>query len=232
MRFNGLTESFNCAFEGLIHTFRTQRNMKIHFVIAFTILLVSLFFDVTRIELIILFFSICFVIAMELVNTAVEVVTDMISKEYRYRAKIAKNVAAAAVLMAAVNSVVVGYFIFLDEIRSWSFNFINHIQGNPTHIIFIDLGLIIIIIIALKASRGRGTPLEGGMPSGHSAVSFAIATTVIVLTMNIVISTLVVLLALLVVQSRLQSRTHSFLEVFAGALIGIVITLTLLLFIY
>ncbi|MDI3547714.1 MAG: diacylglycerol kinase [Halanaerobiales bacterium] len=224
MQVHSLIDSFNYALEGLIHTFKTQRNMKIHFTIAFLVLFGSLFLDISRLELILLFASIAFVIAMELVNTAIEVVIDMISKEYRYQARIAKNIAAAAVLMAAVNAVVTGYLIFLDEIRSLGLNLLLEIKKEPAHLTFINLGLLVIIIIALKAKDGGGTPLQGGMPSGHSAISFSIATIIVFLTRDIVVATLVFLLALMVVQSRLQSKTHNLLEVLTGALIGILLT--------
>lgn len=224
MQVHSLIDSFNYALEGLIHAFKTQRNMKIHFTIAFLVLFGSLFLDISRLELILLFASIAFVIAMELVNTAIEVVIDMISKEYRCQARIAKNIAAAAVLMAAVNAVVTGYLIFLDEIRSLGLNLLLEIKKEPAHLTFINLGLLVIIIIALKAKDGGGTPLQGGMPSGHSAISFSIATIIVFLTRDIVVATLVFFLALMVVQSRLQSKTHNLLEVLTGALIGILLT--------
>lgn len=230
MKFEGLSDSFNYAVEGLVHTLRTQRNMKIHFIIAFLVLLSSLFVDISKMDLIMIFFSITLVIAMELINTAVEVVIDMITVEYRFRAKIAKNISAGAVLMASINALIVAYFIFVDKIQTFSFSLITKLGHAPIYLIFVNLGLLIIIIIAIKAKKGHGTPLEGGMPSGHSAVAFSIATMMVFLTKNIVETTLVIILAILVAQSRLQSKTHSLLEVLAGALIGILFTLTFFLF--
>ncbi|QTL97971.1 phosphatase PAP2 family protein [Iocasia frigidifontis] len=227
MQFHSLSDSFNYAFEGLIHAFRTQRNMKIHFIVAFIVLFGSLFFEIGKIQLVLLFTVISFVIAMELINTAIEVVIDMISQQYSLRAKIAKNVAAAGVFMAAINAVIVGYLIFIDDLRSLSFSLINDIQQETAHLSFISLGLLVIIIIALKAVGESGTPLQGGMPSGHSAISFLIATIIVFLTMDIVIASLVFLLALLVVQSRLQSRTHTMLEVVIGAVIGILLAIVI-----
>lgn len=227
MQFHSLSDSFNYAFEGLIHAFRTQRNMKIHFIVSFIVLFGSLFFEIGKMQLILLFTVISFVIAMELINTAIEVVIDMISQQYSLRAKIAKNVAAAAVFMAAINAVIVGYLIFIDDLRALSFSLINDIQQETAHLSFISLGLLVIIIIALKAVGESGTPLQGGMPSGHSAIAFLIATIIVFLTMDIVIATLVFLLALLVVQSRLQSRTHTMSEVVIGAVIGILLAIVI-----
>ncbi len=227
MQIHKLTNSFNNAIEGLIHAFRTQRNMKIHFTIAFLVMLASLFTDVSSRELILLFFAISFVIAMELINTSIEIVIDLVSQEYRLQARIAKNIAAAAVLMASINAIVLGYFIFLDEIRSLGLNIIDNIRQDPSHVIFINLGLLVIIIITIKAKQGKGTPLQGGMPSGHSAISFAITTIIMFLSMDILITVLVLVMALIVVQSRLESATHNLLEVFTGALIGILLTVIL-----
>src|SRR5262249_17911566 len=67
-----ILESFNVAFEGIIHVLRTQRNMRIHFLIAVGVLIAALAFDVSKIELIVLLLSIAFVLITEMINTAVE----------------------------------------------------------------------------------------------------------------------------------------------------------------
>ncbi|MEJ6952021.1 diacylglycerol kinase [Natronospora cellulosivora (SeqCode)] len=231
MHFDRLLDSFNYALAGLVHTFKTQRNMKIHFTISFLVLLASLFVEITKTELIIIFFAISLVIALELINTAIEVIIDMIAEEYRYRAKITKNIAASAVLIASMNAIIVAYLIFLDDIRTLSIELISQIKQEPIHFIFINLALLFIVIVVLKAKKGHGTPLEGGMPSGHSALSFSILTLVIYFTEDMIVISLVFFLALLVAQSRLQSRAHNFLEIMAGALIGIIFTMLILLII-
>ncbi len=218
-------DSFNYALEGLVHTLKTQKNMKIHFAMAFLALIAGLFLNISRIELIMLFLSIVFVIAMELINTSVEVIVNMISEQYSYQARIAKNIAAGAVFMAAINAVIVGYLIFFDKLFSFSLKMIDNIQRQPSHLIFINIALLFILVITFKAWADRGTPLEGGMPSGHSAIAFSLVTIVILLTRDILISTLVLLLALLVAQSRIQADTHNFLEVFIGALLGVLLTI-------
>jgi diacylglycerol kinase (ATP) len=82
--------------------------------------------------------------------------------------------------------------------------------------------LTILLVIATKALTGRGRPLQGGLPSGHSAVAFAIwmAVTLIVDAHRFLISSLVLIGALLVAQTRVESGVHSTLEVFYGALLG------------
>ena len=99
-----ILESFNVAFEGIIHVLRTQRNMRIHFLIAVTVLVAALAVDVSKIELIVLLLSIAFVLIAEMINTAVEAAVDIASTSFDPMAKLAKDIAAGAVLIAAVNA--------------------------------------------------------------------------------------------------------------------------------
>jgi diacylglycerol kinase (ATP) len=91
--------------------------------------------------------------------------------------------------------------------------------------------LTIIVVIATKALTGRGTPLRGGLPSGHAALAFAgwmAATYVLGDTRHrFLISTLTFLMALLVAQTRVESGVHSVLEVAYGGLLGAIVTLVL-----
>lgn len=231
MKIYGLSDSFNNALEGIVHALKTQRNMKIHFFTAILVLVVALFINISRLELMMVVFAITLVIAMELLNTAVEVIIDMISSEYRIRARIVKNIAAGAVLMAAINALIVAYLVFLDQIKIFSLLIVRQITEEPIHLIFFNIFLLVIIVIVLKTKGGRGTPLEGGMPSGHSALAFSLSTMIVILTKDFIVSTLVIILATLVAHSRLQSKTHNLIEVVVGAIIGIFFGLLILLFI-
>ena len=95
------------------------------------------------------------------------------------------------------------------------------------HITIIALIITIILVLALKAGFKKGTPMSGGMPSGHSAIAFSIVTALALWTDRASITLLALIIALLVVQSRLEARIHSFVELLAGALIGFSITLLL-----
>ncbi|SHJ80796.1 Diacylglycerol kinase [Caminicella sporogenes DSM 14501] len=111
-----MLESFKYAIEGIIYTFKTQRNMRIHVVIAFLVIFFSFFLKLSKTEMILMFFTISLVIVAEMINTAIEATIDLITDKYHELAKIAKNVAAGAVLISAVNSMVVAYIIFYDKI--------------------------------------------------------------------------------------------------------------------
>jgi diacylglycerol kinase (ATP) len=221
-------KSFTFAFEGIVYVLRTQRNMKIHFAIALIVLGGSLFFDLSRVELIALLLTISFVLVMEMVNTAVEAAIDTFGTAFDPMAKIAKDVAAGAVLIAALNAIAVAYLVFYDRLEKPSQDAVNLVRQSPWHLSVIALVLVLLLAIVLKAAFHKGTPFHGGMPSGHSAVAFAgwTAITYIAAPMEhgILISVLAFMMAFLVAQSRVESGIHSVLEVFFGAVLGMLVT--------
>lgn len=112
------------------------------------------------------------VIAAELINTAIEATIDMTTNYYHPLAKIAKNAAAGGVLITAINALLVGYIIFWDRLSRFSFSLINKVKNSEPYTILIVLVIVCIVTIIAKAIFGEGTPLKGGMPSGHSALGF------------------------------------------------------------
>lgn len=224
-------KSFTFAFAGIVHVLRTQRNMKIHFVLAILVLGGSLFFDLSRTEIITLLITISFVLVMEMINTAVEAAIDTFGTAFDPMAKIAKDVAAGAVLLAALNALAVAYLIFYDRLEAPSRETVALVRQSPWHLSVIALVLVLLLAIVLKAVLHKGTPFHGGMPSGHSAVAFAgwTAITYIAATMEhgILISLLAFMMAFLVAQSRIESGIHSVMEVFFGAVLGTLVTTVL-----
>ena len=109
-------DSLNCAIEGIIYTARTQKHMRRHFIAALVLLLSVLLLRVTPLEFTMLTVSVCFVLFAELLNTAVEVVVDLVSPGYHPLAKTAKDVAAGGVLVAAIGAAVMGYLILFRYI--------------------------------------------------------------------------------------------------------------------
>ncbi|AIY82992.1 MAG: diacylglycerol kinase [Clostridium baratii] len=225
MRLKKMVDSFNHAIDGIIYTVRTQRNMRIHMIITLFILMACLLFDVSKVEFLILAITITMVIGAELFNTAIEATVDMTTNYYHPLAKIAKNVAAGAVLLTAINAVFVGYIIFWDKLSTISLILLNKIKESHPYTIFIVLVIVSILTVIVKAIFGEGTPLKGGMPSGHSALSFSIATAISLITEEPVCIMLSFLMALITAQSRVDSEVHSTFEVIVGALFGILITL-------
>jgi diacylglycerol kinase (ATP) len=223
-----LLDSFNFAFEGIIHVLRTQRNLRIHFAIAVGVLITALIVDVTKIELIALLLSVTFVLIAEMLNTAVEAAIDIATTSFDPMAKLAKDIAAGAVLIAAINALAVGYIVFSGKVADRSANLLDRLRHEPAELTLVALVLTIIIVIATKAYTGRGTPLRGGVPSGHAAVAFAgwmAATYAAGEPHRFLVSSIALIMAFLVAQTRVESGVHSALEVTYGALVGALATL-------
>ena len=223
-----LIDSFNFAFEGIIHVLRTQRNLRIHFGIAFAVLVFALIVDVTKMELIALLISVTFVLIAEMLNTAVEAAIDIATTSFDPMAKLAKDIAAGAVLIAAINAIAVGYIVFSGKVADRSANLLDRLRHEPSELTLVALVLTIIIVIATKAYTGRGTPLRGGVPSGHAAVAFAgwmAATYTAGQDHRFLVSSIALIMAFLVAQTRVESGVHSALEVAYGALVGALATL-------
>lgn len=203
--------------------------MKIHFTAAAAVLLAALFLHVAPVEFALLALSILFVLCAELINTAVEAVVDLVSPEFHPLAKIAKDTAAGAVLMAACGAGIMGYLILAKYILP-VYGKVLRMFGTES-----DLGTVVsvlvvtIAVIMVKGLSGKGTPLHGGLPSGHAAVAFSIATAVSLNTADPLISLLCLGLAVMVSHSRLLMRIHTLREVVAGALAGAGITVVVLL---
>ena len=227
MKSRNLMDSFNFAFQGIIYALKTQRNMQIHFVATIVVMLMSLFFHLTRLELVLLIATIAMVLVTEMINTAIEAAIDLMTDQYNIFAKIAKNVAAGAVLIAAINAVVVAYLLFFQHLNPLSKRVLETVRQSDVHITFIVLMVVIFSIIGAKAYFGRGTPMSGGMPSGHAAVAFATATAITFISNHILVASLSFALALLVSQSRVEGKIHSLLEVAVGALLGTILTVLL-----
>jgi diacylglycerol kinase (ATP) len=222
-------ESFNFAIEGVILVLRTQRNMRLHFAAAVAVIVVAVAVGVSKIELSLLLVSIAFVLVAEMINTAVEGAIDAATTSFDPMAKLAKDIAAGAVLIASVNAVAVGYLVFAGKAADKTADVLDRVRSAPAQITLVALVLTVIIVIATKAWTGRGTPLRGGLPSGHAAVAFAgwmAATYIVNDSHRFVVSALTFIMALLVAQTRVESGVHSALEVAYGGALGALVTLS------
>jgi diacylglycerol kinase (ATP) len=111
-----IVKSFGYAIEGIWHALKANRNLRIHFVIALIVLILSFVFNVSLFEKIILGIAIILVLMAEMINTAIEEMVDLITNEHRKEAKLAKDVAAGMVLTASIGAAVIGIIIFAPHI--------------------------------------------------------------------------------------------------------------------
>lgn len=109
--------SFKNAFAGLFWAVKTQPNFRVHLVLSVVAISLSLYFQITPIEKVIILFTILLGLSGEMINTALESMTDLITREWRQEAKIAKDVAAGMMLLIAMGAVVIAAVIFLPYVR-------------------------------------------------------------------------------------------------------------------
>lgn len=226
-----LIDSFNYAFQGVIHAVRTQRNMRVHLLAAVAVLIAAVAVGVTQMEMIALIIAIAFVLITEMINSAVEGAIDVATTSFDPLAKLAKDMAAGAVLIATMTAVAVGFLVFDDHIANPSTHLLDRLENANVYLTLVALSVTIALVIVTKALTHRGTPLRGGLPSGHSAVAFAgwMALTYLVsgAQHRFLISALGFVMALLVAQTRVEAGYHSALEVTYGAVIGALVTLAM-----
>ncbi|MDR2824210.1 MAG: diacylglycerol kinase family protein [Prevotellaceae bacterium] len=107
---------FGYAFKGIFAAFKSETHLKVHTVIALTVCFLGFVFNISATEWAICLLCIGLVIGMELLNTAIEKVVDLISPQYNALAGAAKDIAASAVLVCAIVSIVIGMIIFAPKV--------------------------------------------------------------------------------------------------------------------
>jgi diacylglycerol kinase (ATP) len=222
-------DSVNCAIDGIVWAVKTQKHMRTHFIAALVVLFAALLFRVPAVEFMLLALAISTVLFAELLNTAIEVVVDMISPEFHPLAKVAKDVAAGAVLIAAFGTAVMGYLVLAKYLLPLEKKTLALVGTSSEMGTVVSVIMVLIAVIILKSCTGSGTPLKGGVPSGHTAVAFSIATSVSLNTQDPVISVLCFVLAVMVSHSRLLLRIHTLREVIAGGVTGTLVTVAVTL---
>ncbi|MEW6637468.1 MAG: diacylglycerol kinase [Actinomycetota bacterium] len=227
----GVARSFEHAYRGLIYAVRTQRNMRFHVVVAVLVLVASLLLGVGKLELALLVLTIMVVFVAEMLNTALEFAVDLVTREYHPLAKLAKDVSAGAVLVSSVGAVLVGYLILADDVGPLSLEALQSIRRSPAHLTLVSLGVVVLVVLLGKALTHSPSSFHGGMPSGHAAVAFAgwVAASFVAVEAGAghyagIVSIITLLMALLVCQSRVESGTHSVMQVVVGAVIGALLT--------
>jgi diacylglycerol kinase (ATP) len=218
---NRLWAAFDYAFSGILYATRTQRNMRIHLVAASLAIVATLYLRLDRAYVALVVLCIALVIALELVNTAIEAVVDLMTVAHHPLAKIAKDAAAGAVLVVSMASVIVGYLAFYEGVTASGAKVSAAVAGIPRNYVFVTLVVVGVVTIFLKAFSGKhGSPLQGGAISGHAALAFAGATIISFLAGTLVVALLAFFLAFLVSQSRVEGGIHSYGEVVFGAVVG------------
>ncbi len=215
--------SLNYAIEGLVWGLRTQRNMRIHLGLAILVVVGSLLLGVRSGELVAIVFAITLVFITELLNTAIEAAVDVATDRHDPLAKIAKDVAAGAVLVAAISSVIVAYLVLFEPFKRLLEQGLHIVRFGASDLTVIAVGLVLLAVLVMKGVSREGTWLEGGWPSGHVALAFAAATIVGFVTWNAGALALGYFMGFLVAQSRLEAGIHTPAQTVVGALLGVLL---------
>jgi diacylglycerol kinase (ATP) len=227
-----MVDSFHHAFEGLYYVFKTQPSLRVQSIATVLVLLAAWGFGVTHVELLLLLTAIIAVVAAETFNTAIEAVIDLEVDHYSERARIAKDVAAAGVLICSIYSLLVGVMVFAKNkgfvaLFQLPPEFPDRPVLGPLQIVLVGILLLAVVVVWVKRATGWRSFLTGGVVSGHTALGFLIAASIAFVTRSPSVSALALALALLLAQSRLQADIHELSEVAIGALVGVLLALVL-----
>jgi len=221
----GWLQSLNCAIEGVIYAFRTQKHIKLHYLIAVAALILSLVLRLPVIEFALFAISIIILLFAEMLNTAIEETVNLIEDKHHILAKNAKDISAGAVLIAAIGVAIMVYMLFTKYMAEPAVFALKGVHDFSGHVAVISLLLVLIAVVVLKSFGRSGRPLHGGMPSGHAAVAFSLFTSITLLTASPLVAVLAFVMAIMVSHSRLIGGIHSRAEVILGALLGMGLTL-------
>jgi diacylglycerol kinase (ATP) len=198
--------------------------MLVHVTAALLVVVLALVLRLTLLEFALLTLAVTLVLFAELVNTAIEVLVDLVSPEYHPLARRIKDVAAGAVLTASVGALVIGYLAISRLLEGSAAGAGESSMSSTGNLSMVAVVVVILLVTVIKARVGRGTPLHGGMPSGHAGVAFSLATSLAFAEISMLFLLLAWLLAALVAQSRVLIGVHDTREVVVGALLGVGVT--------
>ncbi|MBR1883552.1 MAG: diacylglycerol kinase [Clostridia bacterium] len=232
-KFNQLKDKKNKSFytaakhavEGIICAFKTERNLRIDYIIGLFVLLGSLFFDFTKTEFACLCLTIGFVIFAEMINSTVEYVVDLITDKYDVRAKAAKDIAAGGVLISAIVAVTVAYFLFADKLYASTSSILNTILSSRIYILFTILFAILILCVILKGIFEKETDAEKPFLSFRVTVAFGLTTYVYLITQSILSGAVSLILSLLITSIKIENGKNRFLYMLISAALGVLVVL-------
>lgn len=223
-----LVNAMRYALNGIIHAFKTERNLRIDYIIGTLVLLCSLFFDFSKTEMICLILTIGFVIFSEMINTTVEYIVDLITDEYNENAKAAKDIAAGGVFISGGISVIVAYFLFVDKLSKASTSMLTSILSSRAHLLVTVLFAAVLLTVVIKGivCKKRENYVEA-FPSTRVTISFALAIYLYIITKSFLVGGIALVLALIISSLKKEKDNVSYLHLVFSALLGILIVLTI-----
>lgn len=218
-------DSYNGAMNGLLRAARTHRTIRLQLAAALVAIGVAIVVRLSVAEFVMLVLAMGLVLVAELTHGALVIAVEMAPEHERPRARAARDMASGAVLIAAVVALSCGWLVIAPRLRTPASSAIAAAERGPEFLTGLALFGTIVTVVLGKVALGRGQPLRGGMPSGHAAAAFSLATAGAFISRDALVALTGVALALLVARSRLLSRVHTPGEVAAGSLLGVLVTL-------
>lgn len=219
------TKALGHAIDGVIQAFKSERNLRIDYVIGLVVLISSLFFDFTKTEFACLCLTIGFVIFSEMINSTVEYIVDLITDKYDIRAKAAKDIAAGGVFISSMVAVVVAYFLFADKIYNASTKVLESILSSKLHILFTIVFAVIILAVILKGVFSKEGKYSKSFPSARVAIAFALTTYMYLMTKSMLVGAVSFVMSILVAQVKVENTKNKPIYMVISAAIGILVVL-------
>lgn len=135
---------FKCAFKGIWDTLKSESHMRFHMVAAFYVVIFSFFYSFSIIQWAILILTMVLVMALEMVNTCIEKLCNLVADRYEPLVKISKDISAGAVLISAIGSAVVAVLFFLD--LNVIGNILSFFAENPFYLILLLISAVFSVI--------------------------------------------------------------------------------------
>lgn len=213
------------ALNGIIEAFKTERNLRIDYIIGVLVFCTSFFFDFTKTEFATLCLTIGFVLFAEMINTTVEYMVDLITDKYDDRAKSAKDIAAGGVLLASIVAVLNAYFLFIDKIHDASTDLLEKVLNSHMHMLVAILFIVVLFVVILKGIFSKGRNYVASFPSARIVISYGLATFLLILTQNLLVGAVSFVLCFMISQLKRENDRISTSQVILSALLGILLVL-------
>lgn len=212
-----------------MYAVRHERNVKIHFVAGVAVLIACLVLPLEPLRVLLVLGATCLVLVAELLNTAIEAIVNMTITGHHPLAKIAKDVAAAAVLVAAFFSLAVAWLVLLPALQDSFWTIRDSLAEHPWPAVWLlgSLAGIGTVVWCAVAQKGPFTP--GGLVLGHAAMAFGVAAALVTVTRAPVAAFLALPFAAMVAHHRVRTGLHRWPSILGGAALGVLLTLSLFL---
>lgn len=219
------SDAFKHAASGILSAVQGERNIRAQFALIIIALILGIVFKLSKTDIVLVVLAMFFIVFAEMINTAIEAVVDLHTDQFHPKAKIAKDVAAGAVVLSVLNSIVIAYFVFFDKVATFGLKYlVSWSTANPTmyFTMLIIVTLILIVVLKLLSKKISNNKF---VPSGQAMVATSIFMAIWSQTKNTIVITAALIFVMLVCLNRISNEKRTVWEVTAGGILGIIIAI-------